>query len=863
MSAGRFDIPTGPAAATAENAGRLFFARPVLPLLGALAGGILTAAALPGHPLAAGAVATTALIASISALCRRRPALAAPLLLMGALGYLSLQPWVAPHFGAQHVYRFAGPVKWQISGTVASPPKGKKRHLRFILQVHSLSAPNRRVAATGRLSVTLYGRVPELLCGDRIAFRGRVRKIRNFFNPGGFDYQRYMAFKGVWVRVFAQAGSVTVLQRHSRLGFGRSVDKLRRGVFRQLQQEPLVFGSPDVRAVLEALLIGNRSGITPQLRMQFNRAGASHLLAISGLHIGIVAAAAFFVFRWLLAYSRFLLRRAWVARGAAVLALFPVVSYGLLAGMSASTQRAVVMVAVLFLALVAGRLHDLLNSIAWAAWVILIIYPPALFSVSFQLSFVAVGWIVFGLSNPALKQVLAKAAPQRPLRWILSLLIVSCLAVVGTLPLAMFYFNQASLTGILSNCLLVPLVGFAAVPLGLAGVALLGVMPAGALFFLNASAAAVRAGLAIIAFFARLPLSWMGTVTPSGIEIACYYLFLGALLYLGRSPGKDAAGTVKRAEISGGRDGTAGLRTLSIDRRALLAAAVAMLVFCADAGYWAYARFWHRDLRVTFLDVGQGSAAAVELPGGRVMMVDGGGFSDPDGFDVGARILAPFLWRKKICTVDTLVLSHPNSDHLNGLLFVADHFHVKEVWSNGQPEETWSYAAFRRIVKNRGIRLPAFDKLAREQHINGVQLQILNPPPGFMELRQKEHWRTVNNNSLVLRMAYGDFSFLFPGDIERPAEKSLLACCRQQLKSSVLLAPHHGSRSSSSPAFVDGVAPRVVVISCGWHNHFHFPHPRVLARYRRLGCRIFTTAANGAVTMRTDGRHMAIRPQRP
>jgi competence protein ComEC len=250
----------------------------------------------------------------------------------------------------------------------------------------------------------------------------------------------------------------------------------------------------------------------------------------------------------------------------------------------------------------------------------------------------------------------------------------------------------------------------------------------------------------------------------------------------------------------------------------------------------------------------------MELPDGYTMLLDGGGFSDNRIFDVGARIIAPFLWQKKIKTIDTLVLSHPNSDHLNGLIYIAEHFNVKQVWTNHEAANTFGYKKFMDGIKNKRIHMPGYPEIFGAHDINGVHMDILYPPVDFIEKRKKEPWRNPNNNSLVLKASLGSKSFLFPGDIKARAEYELVSIAGDKLKSTVLLVPHHGSKTSSSERFVETVNPGVVVISSRWRSRFGFPHPSVVKRYQKIGCRVLGTARNGAISMSTDGQALTIRP---
>jgi competence protein ComEC len=248
------------------------------------------------------------------------------------------------------------------------------------------------------------------------------------------------------------------------------------------------------------------------------------------------------------------------------------------------------------------------------------------------------------------------------------------------------------------------------------------------------------------------------------------------------------------------------------------------------------------------------------LPGGYTVLIDGGGFSDNSAFDMGARVVAPFLRRKKIRTIDTLVLSHPNSDHLNGLIYIARYFNVKTVWTNGEARDTLGYKDFKEIISRKHLDFPDFKYLPRKQMINGVEIFLLYPPADFLVRKATEKWRTANSNSLVIKVSFGDVAFLFPGDIEGRAERELVDLAGAELTCAVLLVPHHGSRSSSSRGFLAKARPEIAVISAGWKNRFRFPHATVLQAYRKNGCRIFRTDQNGAIVFTTDGQRLAVKP---
>lgn len=803
------------------------YARPLIPLLLALMTGIVVGLWLPNLPGVFLSIVLT-FLSSLFFVRKGQRVFLVPLFLFFALGYWSLQSWTSPRLPANHASRFVDDKPWHIIGTLDGDPERFPDRTRFVLNAESLARKGVLYKVTGTVKVTIWEPVAGLRSGDRVACLARLKEIHNFNNPGGFDYRRYLAFRGICASAYVSNESFVIrLHPEKTYLLGHAIDHSRRAVSSVIDKATSE-DQGEARGIIKALLIGDRSEVSQKIRDVFARIGAAHLLAISGLHIGIVATIAFLAFRFILARSQRVLLAAWSTKGSALLSVFPVLFYGFLAGMSPATQRAVIMVMVFLMALVFEKERDNTNTLALAALVILIISPTALFEISFQLSFAAVFAILYLLEHVPVA-IKLRRGPPAPSKRLALFLLISAAAILGTLPITLYYFNQTSLIGILTNCFMVPLVGFLVVPLGLLAVSILPVAPTVALYIMKGAIVTLEGSLDLAVFFSKWPFAAVRTVTPSLIEVALYYVLVWVLFNFRQT---------RRA------------------RPLLIGLAIVTL---ADVGYWFSERYGRGELRMTVIDVGQGSSALVELPGGLCILADGGGFYD-NRFDVGARVVGPLLWKKKIATVEILVLSHPDPDHLNGLLFIARHFNVREVWMNHQSADTEPYRDFLRIVSEKDIRVVGPKDLVRPRMINGVRFQALYPPVDFLERKAKESWRTPNNNSLVLKVSFQNISFLLPGDIEAKAEKELTALACTTLKSDVLLVPHHGSRSSSTPELLQCVRPKIVVISSGWKNVFGFPHQNILKRYKARGCHIFHTGRQGAITITTDGTNLSVKP---
>jgi competence protein ComEC len=323
---------------------------------------------------------------------------------------------------------------------------------------------------------------------------------------------------------------------------------------------------------------------------------------------------------------------------------------------------------------------------------------------------------------------------------------------------------------------------------------------------------------AAVQVWTHFPWSSFWVVTPSAFEMLLFYSLLLFIFFI---------------------------RRWSWAKVGLL---LVVFLFAADILYWTYKTRYNPYLKVTCLDVGQGNSALIQFPGKERMLIDGGGFSRST-FDVGRMVVAPFLFYSKILHVDYLVLTHPQADHMNGLRFIASHFHPKEFWYNGYWVKNRSFMELMRIVEERKVRKRLPFDIKGVQEISGVKIKLLHPSSVEGKEQLVENTAGMNNNSLVLKLSYGGSSLLFPGDLERAGEEVVISRAGSLLRSDILLAPHHGSRYSCSKAFLQMVRPQTCIISSGHGNYFGFPHSETLERLSTMGSKVVRIDQVGAVQL--------------
>ena len=772
------------------------------------------------------------------------PALLAMVLLIGTLRV------EAP--GEPAAFRFfesRDPVT--VRGTVRNDPELARSTVEFTLSVESLDKGDGWELSEGKLLV--FARPSEELVRVRKEpyFRyGDVLELTGTLNSppelGDFDYGAYLAQQGIHA-ILNGLQVQLVAEGHGNFVFENIYavrHRLADGIERAL---------PEPQAALaQALLLGLRGGLPDDVTDDFRTTGTGHLLAISGIHVGIVLVTAMGAGVWL------------VGRRRQVYLMLPLATiwlYALVSGLSPSTERAAIMGSAYLLALGTGRPKVLVPALALAAAVMAGFDPRVLKDVSFQLSFTALAGIA--LLSPYMSPLWGywvgvsshKRTWQRDaLGLLVFAMLISLAATIGTLPLIAFNFHLIPTVGIPATILLLPAMPLLLISSAIAGVAgMLSPMTGQVLGWF--AWVLLEYTIQMVHAFSLIPGSTISVPRFSGVLLWVYYGGIAYLLLAPRTfylfPG------VIRNLASAGKGWLNGAsETTTQGQLPMAGLLVATITLAVLAGL-----LWHQvlvgsdgRLHVYFLDVGQGDSILIVTPGGKQVLVDGGPGVLDSAKAVGSKLK---FWDRDL---DLVVLTHPDEDHFRGLLEIAERYDVDAVLEGGGgAARNPLYFGWEAALTEKNIdRIQAY----RGQIITldkATRLEVLNPPTSPIVGGSS----TTNNNSIVLKLVYGQTNFLLTADVEVEGELSMLQD-GLSLKSLVMQVPHHGSKSSTSQTFLSAVNPVAAVISVGADNRYGHPHVDTLERLEVAPgtSMTFTTAEQGDIEFISDGIKLWVKTSR-
>ena len=656
--------------------------------------------------------------------------------------------------------------------------------------------------------------------GDFITASGTIRRFPAYHNPGQPDVETALAVRGLDVRMTALPGTLRIARRD---GPTPLADQLAR--WRLQVRTSLLRAMPDTDAALVmGMLFGGYEGIDRQTVRDFAATGIVHILSVSGSHVALVAGAIFWLTRRLGLHDV-------GSAGVAGLAMF---GYGLVSGFSAPVVRSVIMGLIAMAAIGLGRRKAAARALTLAVIGMLAYEPRYLFDLSFQLSVACTAGLLY--LTPALQGWLEPDKWPSIARMAATGIIATVAAQLAVLPLQAWYFGALPLYSLLANVMVIPLLE-TVILAGLAGIVLAGGMSGvSQAIFVGIS---LLTGLAVELnrFLARLPLAVVALPAFSLWGCAGYYLlitWLGGAWQIGAwSPSH-----VWR-QLNQNRDKAAG---------AILLAALCVI----------WIRWQPGLLQVHFIDVGQGDATLVITPHGRTILIDAGGMPGPQtDFDVGERVIIPYLRHYGVREVDCLILTHNHQDHAGGAATVAKYLGVRQALLHlSAADESPAILRLRQAMRGRNMR-DAAD--VAEFLVDGVRLQLYQAGgdgPAAIGRTAKTSSESENGRSTIVRIESGRHSFLVTGDLEGESETRIGKM--KMGMSTVLKVGHHGGRKSTQRDFLTKVSPQYAVVSVGADNRYGHPAPETLTRLREWPVGLFRTDRDGAVVFRSNGQDLTV-----
>ena len=621
-------------------------------------------------------------------------------------------------------------------------------------------------------------------------------------NPHDFDYKLYLEQKGIFFEAFIQDTNSVQIQSPESVSATMHMHTLKESILSHFS----TYLTKRSSGILSALILGERSDVDEETRTDFANTGVIHVLAVSGLHVGYVAMILLTIF----GIFRF---PHGMKMSAVILGL---IFYVFLTGAAASVMRASIMASLLIVGSLIERKADVYNVLATAAFLILLIDPSQIYSVGFQLSFSAVLSIV--ALFPKLKswlpeiRILGGSGFGRAVLAIIDLFLVSLAAQLGTLALTIYYFHKIPIISLLANIIVVPLIGVV-VATGMSFLLLGAIFPVLAELWAHTLEAIIDLLLWFVRSCANVDWALLDIPTIQVYEV--FFILICVFM----------------------------LTVLPI-RRVLKLWLIVLLI-------WGNSAIWRSlneplDLEVVMLDVGQGDALVIHTPNGKTILIDAG--FRFGGQDMGKDIILPYLLARNWLHIDLLVLTHPHNDHMGGAEYLVSNLQIDRVLLPDIEYDSYGYNKLIDVLE--ALEIPKSDLFAGaiDSSLKPVYLRVMAPKVYEPETQPSN----VNNTSIVLQLFYGESTIMLTGDAEDEAEVDQLPF-GSLLKCDIIKAPHHGSKTSSSPEYLKLTRPDIALMSLADNNKFRHPAPITLKNYEAIGTTINRTDLEGAIVYRSNG----------
>jgi len=688
-----------------------------------------------------------------------------------------------------------------LSGTIIDIPDIKPRSVRFMFKPDYIEGYNQRLPNKIRLSWYHSDHLPE--AGERWQFRAKLRRPSGFQNPAGFDYERWLLVKGIGATGYIKKSTKNQLLDVTPWW---NINLLRSKVAQSIDNK---CEACDNQGLIKALTIGYRGDIQLNQKKILKDSGTAHLLAISGLHIGLISGLFYWLGRWLwqIYFFRYRYNR---LEFSAVLSFFTGLTYAALAGFSIPTLRALVMLGVIFLALKFRLQSNLLNSIATTVVLILVLNPLAIGSPSLWLSVGAL--LIISFAQYILGNASLDSQSNKSISWLRQLLLVQGIFTLMFIPMGIALFGQVNIAGYLANVVAIPVVSFTLLPLALIASFCASVnLPYGDWLLVTCD----RGMTLLLRYLEWLLESGFEAVGTGYIPMPLLILSLLGLVFL-MMP-----------------------RAISGKKIALIAILMPVI--------WRPERLEYGGYKMAVLDVGMGTSVIVKTQYHSLVYDFGPG--NNAGYSAGSWVVKPYLQYFNMSLPDLMIISHVDQDHSGGFHTFKSDYNAETLISGTPDQVQKRFNLDQPLRACHGVKPWRWD---------GVDFEFLAFPVKESIISLMDD---TNNRSCVLKIQ-GTHTVLLTGDIEAERESWLVSTNSHRLKSDVIVAPHHGSSTSSTSNFIRQVLPKAVIFTVGKDNRWNFPKPKVLERYKAIETRIYRTDSDGAVSFYSDSNDFVIESQR-
>jgi len=633
------------------------------------------------------------------------------------------------------------------------------------------------------INIKMSQDIPSIKYGDSLYIEGEFKQPEEARNYKGYNYKQYLKTKKIIGTV--ELEKVKIL-KSSNGSFIHNIQKYIRDTINGTLTD-------EEGNLLLAILLGDKDKLSEDIQESFKTSNLSHMLAVSGAHVSYIILGLTYVLQNSIIGKK---------NGKIVCIIF-LLAFMAITNFTPSVTRACIMAILTLFSGIIYRKSDVYTNISVAALITLIFNPYSLLDLGFQLSYGGtIGIIIF------IKRIQEKKSNSKVINYIKQMALVSIYANIIIIPIMMYHFNTVSLTFIISNIMASPILGIIVITGFLFIITSITVKPLTRLI-----AIFIKPILSILIkisqICSKLPFSNILVVTPYMFNVISYYAII---LYCIKSKKNNKCKII-----------------------------ICLLIVLILINFIIY--IFPQKLRIFFIDVGQGDSTLIITPDKKTVLIDGGG---SDSFDVGEKVLLPYLLDRRILKVDYVLISHFDTDHCGGILTIMEKVKVKNIIISEQAEHSENYERFKKLMIHKKIRLIEVKKGDKIKIGRYSEFKILFPTSRLLSENP------LNNNSIVAQFNYNNFKMLFTGDIEKLAEQQILKTEKAEIRADILKVAHHGSKTSSIPEFIKAVRPRIALIGVGKNNTFGHPNQQTIKNLENIKCRIYRTDLQGEIIIRID-----------